>query len=65
MEDVTISTGDLVQLKSGGPCMTAGEVTDDKVTAHWFTDAGQHCLYEFPAVMLTLVDEEEEESEES
>ncbi len=26
------------------------------------TDAGQHCLYEFPAVMLTLVDEEEEES---
>lgn len=60
MEDVTISTGDVVQLRSGGPLMTAGEVSeDDKVTAHWFTASGQHCVYEFLPAMLTVVEAEE------
>lgn len=42
--------------------MTVGEVGDDKITCHWFTDDGKHCLYEFLPEMLAPVEEESEES---
>lgn len=61
-ETTTFSTGDLAQLRSGGPNMTVGEVSDDKIACHWFTDDGKHCLYEFLPEMLAPVEEESEES---
>lgn len=35
-DEIKIKTGDVVQLKSGGPPMTAGEIYQDRVECLWF-----------------------------
>lgn len=37
--EITIKRGDVVWLKSGGPAMTAGEITGDHVQVAWFPTA--------------------------
>ncbi len=53
MADKTFKTGDLAQLKSGGPVMTVGEVNmvHERATCSWFS--GSKCeTNDFKLAML-------------
>lgn len=53
-----IETGDIVQLKSGGPRMTAAEVSTDIVICHWFDhDEHAHLQGFRPAMLAAVIDE--------
>ena len=45
------NSGDVVQLKSGGPKMTVDEVSDDTVVTKWF-EKGNIKYAEFKAIEL-------------
>jgi uncharacterized protein YodC (DUF2158 family) len=46
--------GDVVQLKSGGPLMTVGEVEGEQVTCEWFADKSEARVNVFTAAMLKV-----------
>jgi len=51
--------GDIVKLKSGGPPMTVGKVTEKYITCHWFVpEQFFHGIYEktFTEATLTRVE---------
>ncbi|MGI9348008.1 MAG: YodC family protein [Gammaproteobacteria bacterium] len=50
-----IKVGDVVQLKSGGPMMTVGEVRDDGIAVcEWFVKGGKTETRGFPLKVLDL-----------
>ena len=61
-EDNAIKGGDLVQLRSGGPVMTAEDVADDdnEIRCVWFSDGKEGSLREyFKVTILKVVNQEE------
>lgn len=50
------NTGDIVQLRSGGPEMTVGARTDKgNYECHWFPKDGKPEWHTFKPAMLTLI----------
>ena len=58
-------SGDVVQLKSGGPKMTVVKSQVGDVTAVWFVPPGQPMTGKFPADVLTKVPPEPKEPAEA
>ena len=46
------STGDVVQLNSGGSCMTVRKASKAAVLADWINDNGELCTADFLPAML-------------
>jgi uncharacterized protein YodC (DUF2158 family) len=46
------STGDVVQLNSGGACMTVRKASKSAVLADWINDSGELCTADFLPAML-------------
>jgi uncharacterized protein YodC (DUF2158 family) len=56
MADHKIVPGDVVQLKSGGPHMTAIKLDEECVFCQWFDDKSKVCGENFLAVTLDWID---------
>ncbi len=68
---MTLKTGDVVVLKSGGQALTVADVADQMVECVWIGEEGDLFREKLPASVLELVtidmsdDEDEEEDEDN
>lgn len=56
-DDMSISQGDVVKLKSGGPLMTVSIINGEEVYCEWFDSQGKYMSQAFRAVVLVLVNQ--------
>lgn len=59
-----LKAGDVVVLKSGGQPLTVAEVNDQNIECVWIGDEGELFRETLPAVVLELVEIDDEEDDE-